>query len=142
MHHQPDKPAREESSAPKRKFAEGPKPPPPPPAPALELGKDDSNRGNQLLAKMGWKTGVGLGTSGDGRVDPIMVQQFENRAGLGASKGHDATKWQGQGGFQNRAKDMVSCLEVQYAVLLIRADQGTVRANVAATAKVVLEPPK
>ena len=64
--------------------------------------------GNQLLAKMGWKTGVGLGTTGEGRVDPVQVQQFENRAGLGASKGREAGKWQGPGGFQQRAKDMVS----------------------------------
>ncbi|ORX36419.1 hypothetical protein BD324DRAFT_628787 [Kockovaella imperatae] len=107
VHHQPDKPVYEEgTSQPKRKFAEGPKPPPPPPVAAIEPGKDESNRGNQLLAKMGWKSGVGLGTSGEGRVDPILVQQFESRAGLGASKGHDASKWQGPGGFQARAKDM------------------------------------
>jgi hypothetical protein len=66
--------------------------------------------GNQLLAKMGWKTGSGLGREGEGRVDPVLVQQFENRAGLGASKGHNAGNWQGPGGFQRRALDMVSAL--------------------------------
>ena len=110
VHHQPDKPVPEQapSQPPKRKFARGPTPPPPPPAPGVEPGKDESNLGNQLLSKMGWKTGTGLGMAGEGRVDPVLVQQFENRAGLGASRGHDATKWQGPGGFQQRALDMVS----------------------------------
>ncbi|WVR04075.1 hypothetical protein IAU60_001074 [Kwoniella sp. DSM 27419] len=90
----------------KRKYAEGPKPPAPPPLPSLEPGKDDSNVGNQLLAKMGWRSGTGLGKEGEGRVDPVLVQQFENRAGLGASKGVEAGRWQGPGGFQQRALDM------------------------------------
>ena len=106
---QPDKPLPEEApvQVQKRKFAEGPKPPPPPATPGVEPGKDEANKGNQLLAKMGWKTGSGLGLGGEGRVDPVLVQQFEARAGLGASKGHDAAKWQGPGGFQQRALDMV-----------------------------------
>ena len=107
---QPDKTLPEEAPVQpqKRKFAEGPKPPPPPPSPGLEPGKDEANVGNLLLAKMGWKTGSGLGKEGEGRQDPILVQSFENRAGLGASKGHDASNWQGPGGFQRRALDMVS----------------------------------
>lgn len=64
--------------------------------------------GNQLLAKMGWKTGEGLGLAGEGRAEPIKVQQFESRAGLGASKGVEAGRWSGPGGWQQRAKDMVS----------------------------------
>ncbi|OCF30828.1 hypothetical protein I316_07551 [Kwoniella heveanensis BCC8398] len=92
----------------KRKYAEGPKPPPPPPPPGLHPGEDDSNVGNQMLAKMGWTAGTGLGKEREGRVDPILVQQFENRAGLGASKGVEAGKWSGPGGFQQRALDMVS----------------------------------
>ncbi|WRT65424.1 uncharacterized protein IL334_002367 [Kwoniella shivajii] len=112
---QPSMPIPEESpswqleQAKKRKFAEGPKPSlptPPPPAPVVEPGKDESNVGNQLLAKMGWKAGTGLGRESEGRVDPILVQQFENRAGLGASKGVEAGRWQGPGGFQQRALDM------------------------------------
>ena len=134
VHHQPDKPLPGEiaNQAPKRKFAEGPKPPPSPPPPAIEPGQDETNRGNQLLAKMGWKTGVGLGVTGDGRVDPVMVQQFENRAGLGASKGHDAGKWQGPGGFQARAKDMVSGFSLPsdriFSETCLHIDQGAVRA--------------
>lgn len=64
--------------------------------------------GNQLLAKMGWKTGEGLGLAGEGWAEPIKVQQFESRAGLGASKGVEAGRWSGPGGWQQRAKDMVS----------------------------------
>ncbi|WWC59936.1 uncharacterized protein I303_102499 [Kwoniella dejecticola CBS 10117] len=112
---QPSIPLPEESpswqaeQAKKRKFAEGPKAPspaPPPPPPGAEPGKDESNVGNQLLAKMGWVSGTGLGKGKEGRVDPILVQQFENRAGLGASKGVEAGKYSGPGGFQQRAKDM------------------------------------
>ncbi|WVF66706.1 hypothetical protein IAT40_001448 [Kwoniella sp. CBS 6097] len=90
----------------KRKYAEGPKPPPPPPPPGLHPGRDDNNVGNQMLAKMGWTAGTGLGKEREGRVDPILVQQFENRAGLGASKGVEAGKWSGPGGLQQRALDM------------------------------------
>lgn len=115
---QPDKPSYQEivamSTKPqfgqgqKRKFVEGPKPPPPPPEAGPAPGVDDSNVGNQLLAKMGWTAGTGLGKGNEGRVDPVAVQQFENRAGLGASKGREAGKWDGQAGFQQRALDMVS----------------------------------
>jgi RNA-binding protein 5/10 len=107
---QPDKPVSDRNagvSSFKRKFAEAPKPPPPPAAPGVEPGKDEANKGNLLLAKMGWKSGTGLGKEGEGRVDPVMVQQFESRAGLGASKGVEAGKWQGEGGFKKRAMDMV-----------------------------------
>ncbi|KAK8861328.1 hypothetical protein IAR55_002147 [Kwoniella newhampshirensis] len=110
--HQPNIPLPEEapssSSTGKRKYAEGPKAPLPipPPPPVVEPGKDESNVGNQLLAKMGWTAGTGLGKEREGRVDPVLVQQFENRAGLGASKGVEAGRWQGPGGFQQRALDM------------------------------------
>lgn len=91
--------------------------------PGIEPGKDESNVGNQLLAKMGWKTGSGLGKEGEGRVAPVMVQQFENRAGLGASKGHEAGSWQGREGFKARALDMVMsfflCRLIAYDVWLI-----------------------
>lgn len=77
---------------------------PPPPEPSKQT--EDNNVGNQLLAKMGWKTGEGLGLAGEGRAEPIKVQQFESRAGLGASKGVEAGRWSGPGGWQQRAKDM------------------------------------
>ncbi|WVQ83535.1 hypothetical protein IAT38_005676 [Cryptococcus sp. DSM 104549] len=84
----------------------GPRPPSPPPARAMDAELPQENVGNQLLAKMGWKTGEGLGVGGEGRKDPIKVQQFENRAGLGAAKGVEAGRWSGKGGWQQRAKDM------------------------------------
>lgn len=94
----------------RRRVAEGPKPTPiiPIPEAAPEPGKDESNVGNQLLAKMGWKTGTGLGAEGSGRVEPIKVQQFAERAGLGASQGHAAGSWTGMGGRQQQAHDVVS----------------------------------
>lgn len=57
---------------------------------------------------MGWNAGSGLGSTNEGRVEPIKVQQFEDRAGLGAAKGREAGSWSGPGGWQKRAKDMVS----------------------------------
>ncbi|KAG8598639.1 hypothetical protein GDO81_002684 [Engystomops pustulosus] len=49
---------------------------------------NDSNKGRQMLEKMGWKKGEGLGKSGDGMRDPIHLQLRKKKAGLGA---HTAT---------------------------------------------------
>lgn len=69
---QPDAPVPADSkSSSKKRIAEGPPPPPPPPAPPVAPIKDDNNMGNKLLKKMGWAEGSGLGTSGEGRVDPV-----------------------------------------------------------------------
>lgn len=57
---------------------------------------------------MGWKSGTGLGSSEQGRVEPVLVQQFEARAGLGASKGVEAGRYDGKEGHKRRALDMVS----------------------------------
>lgn len=68
---QPDHPMPEQVSEKKRKWAEAPPAPaPPPPAPVLP-GKDENNVGNKLLKKMGWSEGAGLGSSGEGRVNPV-----------------------------------------------------------------------
>jgi RNA-binding protein 5/10 len=56
----------------KKHNSEGPPSPPPPPHP-LDLGKDENNVGNKLLKLMGWKEGQGLGTEGEGRVEPMYV---------------------------------------------------------------------
>lgn len=105
---QPDKPGWTElNPEKKRKYADGPAAPVLP-EPTIEPGKDESNVGNQLLAKMGWKTGTGLGAEGAGRVEPIKVQQFAERAGLGASQGHAAGSWTGSGGRAQQAHDVVS----------------------------------
>lgn len=108
-HHQPDNPSPAEIAPTgfKRKY-DLPKPArEPTPPPAVEPGKDTGNIGNQLLGKMGWKAGTGLGVGGEGRVDPVMVQQFEARAGLGRSQGRDPASWDGAEGFKRRAMDMV-----------------------------------
>lgn len=67
---QPDIPMPEQSVS-QKKVSEGPPPQAPPPPPAVEPGKDESNIGHKLLKKMGWSQGTGLGTDGEGRVDPV-----------------------------------------------------------------------
>jgi len=59
----------------KKRQADGPLPPPRAATPPQRLnpGEDDSNVGNKLLKMMGWKEGTGLGTSGEGRVEPMYV---------------------------------------------------------------------
>jgi len=71
MHNQPDGPAPEAKSAQAKKRIEGPPPPPSPPPPALAPAQDENNMGNRLLKKMGWTDGIGLGTEGEGRVEPV-----------------------------------------------------------------------
>ncbi|OMJ15241.1 Protein SQS1 [Smittium culicis] len=44
----------------------------------------DSNKGHQMLAKMGWNPGESLGTKGDGIVDPVKAVMRDARRGLGA----------------------------------------------------------
>ncbi|KAI0710448.1 hypothetical protein C8T65DRAFT_648399 [Cerioporus squamosus] len=108
MHNQPDvpRPTPEVRPPNKRKQSEGPRapspPPPPPPAPA----QDDKNIGNKLLKMMGWKEGQGLGSDGEGRVDPVQTALYAAGAGLGASKPKDITKIASDySGYVNLAKD-------------------------------------
>lgn len=56
-------------SVPKKRQLEAPQSTPTPPPPA----QDDTNMGNKLLKIMGWKEGSGLGSEGDGRVNPMFV---------------------------------------------------------------------
>lgn len=72
MHNQPDAPMPESSKLGKKTAAESP-PPPPSPPPPVNPGEDENNVGNKLLKMMGWKEGTGLGSSGEGRVDPMWV---------------------------------------------------------------------
>jgi len=70
MHNQPDVPLPENAGSvvsKKRRHAEGP-------PPAVNPGQDDGNVGNKLLKMMGWKEGSGLGTDGEGRVDPMYAR--------------------------------------------------------------------
>lgn len=70
--------------------------------------QDEENKGNKLLKKMGWKEGTGLGTEGEGRVDPVQALLFAQGAGIGSTKGRDPTKYQGGDGYTNLVKDGVS----------------------------------
>lgn len=45
---------------------------------------DDSNIGNKLLKAMGWKDGMGLGKSLQGRTEIIEAEQRNSTAGLGS----------------------------------------------------------
>ncbi|KAF5365677.1 hypothetical protein D9758_003143 [Tetrapyrgos nigripes] len=93
LFNQPDAPTIETENGfeiGKKRQAEGP----PPPArsatpPALNPGEDENNVGNKLLKMMGWKQGTGLGTSGEGRTEPIKTAIYAEGVGLGASKGKE-----------------------------------------------------
>ena len=71
MHNQPDVPlpTPDTGKSNKKKQAEGP--PPPPSPPPVNPGQDQNNVGNKLLKMMGWTEGTGLGTTGEGRVEPM-----------------------------------------------------------------------
>jgi RNA-binding protein 5/10 len=74
MHNQPDIPPPEpkEKSAMKKRADARPRSPTPP-RPPVNPGEDQKNIGNKLLKMMGWKEGTGLGTAGEGRVEPMCV---------------------------------------------------------------------
>ena len=44
---------------------------------------DDSNIGNKMLQKMGWKDGLGLGKKNQGRTDIIQTKGRLAQSGLG-----------------------------------------------------------
>ncbi|KAJ7046521.1 hypothetical protein C8F04DRAFT_1060772 [Mycena alexandri] len=96
LFNQPDAPVPEKEVGKvggNKRQAEGPPPPPSPPTPPVNPGQDDNNVGNKLLKMMGWTEGSGLGTSGEGRVDPISTAVYAQGVGLGASKGKDIAKY-------------------------------------------------
>ncbi|TCD59819.1 hypothetical protein EIP91_011398 [Steccherinum ochraceum] len=108
MHNQPDAPLPENAkpAAAKKRHAEGPPPPPSPPPPPVNPGQDENNVGNKLLKMMGWKEGTGLGTDGEGRVEPIQTAIYATGVGLGASKGKEIGKYaDGYSGYVHMAQD-------------------------------------
>ena len=44
---------------------------------------DESKFGKKLMEKMGWKSGDGLGSQGQGIVDPITVAANQDKKGIG-----------------------------------------------------------
>ncbi|KAK7038013.1 hypothetical protein R3P38DRAFT_2903934 [Favolaschia claudopus] len=109
LFNQPDTPMPEKDAgkvAGKKRQADGPPPPPSPPPPPVNPGKDENNVGNKLLKMMGWTEGTGLGTEGEGRVDPISASVYAQGVGLGASKGKDIAKiTEASGNYVHLAKD-------------------------------------
>ncbi|THG99730.1 hypothetical protein EW026_g2654, partial [Hermanssonia centrifuga] len=109
MHNQPDIPLPEGTASKvsaKKRQAEGPPPPPSPPPPPLNPGEDENNVGNKLLRMMGWTEGTGLGTDGEGRVEPIQTAIYAQGVGLGASKGKEIGKYaDGYSGYVHMAQD-------------------------------------
>ncbi|KAJ7063057.1 hypothetical protein C8F01DRAFT_54849 [Mycena amicta] len=94
LFNQPEVPAPEKDGSKasgRKRQADGPPPPPSPPPAPVNPGQDESNVGNKLLKMMGWTEGTGLGTGGEGRVDPISAAVYAQGVGLGASKGKDIT---------------------------------------------------
>ncbi|KAK0459501.1 uncharacterized protein EV420DRAFT_269842 [Desarmillaria tabescens] len=111
LFNQPETPMPEKDSgwtAPRRQV-EGPpvaSPLPLPPPPPTNPGEDSNNVGNKMLKMMGWTEGTGLGTSGEGRIDPIKTAIYVEGAGLGASKGKDIGKLtEGYSGYVSMAQD-------------------------------------
>eukprot|EP00599_Poterioochromonas_sp_BG-1_P015631 CAMPEP_0173159692 /NCGR_PEP_ID=MMETSP1105-20130129/17294_1 /TAXON_ID=2985 /ORGANISM="Ochromonas sp., Strain BG-1" /LENGTH=671 /DNA_ID=CAMNT_0014078241 /DNA_START=620 /DNA_END=2635 /DNA_ORIENTATION=+ len=54
-------------------------PPPPPTKPPVAVADDLSNPGNQMLRKMGWKEGQGLGKDGEGKEVALAVELTSNQ---------------------------------------------------------------
>lgn len=109
LFNQPDAPVPEKDASTggnKKRQAPGPPPPPSPPPPPVNPGQDGNNVGNKLLKMMGWTEGTGLGTTGEGRVDPISTAVYAQGVGLGASKGKDISKiTEGSTNYVHLAKD-------------------------------------
>jgi len=53
---------------------------------SLEEAIPASNKGYQLLMKMGWKKGKGVGKYGQGRVDPVPLFVLDGQLGLGKAE--------------------------------------------------------
>ncbi|XP_010137909.1 PREDICTED: angiogenic factor with G patch and FHA domains 1, partial [Buceros rhinoceros silvestris] len=53
---------------------------------SVHIEISNSNKGHQMLEKMGWKKGEGLGKDGGGMKDPIHLQLHKTHAGLGTSR--------------------------------------------------------
>lgn len=50
---------------------------------ALMTSLDTSNKGFQMMAKLGYKAGSGLGKGASGRIEPIQLNMKEDKGGVG-----------------------------------------------------------
>jgi pSer/pThr/pTyr-binding forkhead associated (FHA) protein len=57
-----------------------------------QIPLDHTNKGKQLLEKMGWTYGTGLGSSRDGRVDPLTPATQKGKKGLGSLRNSQNTQ--------------------------------------------------
>ncbi|KAI8644946.1 G-patch domain-containing protein [Parasitella parasitica] len=58
---------------------------------SMETHIPESNIGYKLLQKMGWQAGKGLGSQGQGRVDPIRIELKDDSLGVGKAEEYTAT---------------------------------------------------
>ena len=80
---------------------------------SLDTRIDSSNKGHQMMERMGWKAGSGLGTAESGIVEPISGGEVRDRAdqyrGVGVGQDpFEAFRRQKSGNFHTRMKDRVS----------------------------------
>jgi hypothetical protein len=50
---------------------------------SLDTALAGTNKGHQMMEKMGWRPGGGLGAQGEGRAEPVRVELRAQGAGLG-----------------------------------------------------------
>jgi len=50
---------------------------------SMDRALDASNKGYQLLLKMGWKENTGLGKNGTGKIEPIRIELKDDSKGMG-----------------------------------------------------------
>ncbi|KAH9811955.1 hypothetical protein DFH28DRAFT_1084511 [Melampsora americana] len=102
---QPDVPSNaDKHEAKKARYEPAPLPVEAPVQPDKD-GIQATNVGSQMLAKMGWQKGEGLG-NGSGRVDPVSAAQYTKGVGLGASTGTPVGMYDdSKKGFMEQVKD-------------------------------------
>lgn len=58
---------------------------------SMETHIPESNIGYKLLQKMGWQVGRGLGSQGQGRIDPIRIELKDDSLGVGKAEEYSST---------------------------------------------------
>lgn len=57
----------------------------------METHISENNIGYKLLQKMGWQAGRGLGSQGQGRIDPIRIELKDDSLGVGKAEEYTTT---------------------------------------------------
>lgn len=71
----------------------------------LNQAIDESNKGFEMLSRMGFKKGMGLGKQNQGRVEPIPLDLKTGRKGLGTEENEKRKKQKLEIAFAMRAKN-------------------------------------